>query len=492
MTGERRMQKTAAIIGSGIGGIGAGIRLAKKGYHVDIFEKNNYPGGKLSEIHINSFRFDAGPSLFTLPEQVEDLFETAGENTASHFKYHRLPNSGAYFFPDGVNITAHSEKEWFIEELFKKAGEPKANTDKFLKKCEELYALTAPVFIFSPFYKLSNFLHKESLRVGRNYKKLDAFKTMAEVIDGHFKTRHARQLFKRYATYNGSNPYTAPGTLNVIPHLEHNTGAFFPEKGMYDITRSLVNLAQKTGVDFHYDSTVQNINIHNKQAKGFIVNDTEHTANIVVSDCDVTTLYHHHLPKLQIPAKYLKEERSSSALIFYWGINKVFPELDLHNILFSGNYPEEFRSLFERKDMYSDPTVYIFISKKQVPEDAPQGKENWFVMINVPENTGQDWDEFIKQARGHIIRKINTILKTNIEQYIELESVLDPRSIEQKTGSWHGSLYGGSSNSRFSAFRRHPNVRKRIKNMYFVGGSVHPGGGIPLCLASAKIAVDFV
>ena len=182
-----------------------------------------------------------------------------------------------------------------------------------------------------------------------------------------------------------------------------------------------------------------------------------------------------------------KLEPSSSALVFYWGIKKTSPELDVHNILFSENYQEEFKKLFVEKTIYDDPTVYLFISSKIVKTDAPEGKENWFVMINAPSDANQDWDELVQRARQNIVNKINRILKTNIEDFIECEQITSPLTIQENTLSQGGALYGNSSNSMFAAFLRHPNFLNSIKNMYFVGGSVHPGGGIPLCLASAKI-----
>ncbi|MEI7504033.1 MAG: hypothetical protein WCJ61_12195, partial [Paludibacter sp.] len=177
----------------------------------------------------------------------------------------------------------------------------------------------------------------------------------------------------------------------------------------------------------------------------------------------------------------------SSALIFYWGINRQFLELELHNILFSNDYKTEFDKIFKEQTLTNDPTVYLFISSKMVKNDAPEGSENWFVMINAPANNGQDWESLISEARKSIISKINKTFKIDIEQHIVCEQIGSPLTIEKNTLSQDGALYGSSSNSIFAAFLRHPNWLKNIKNLYFVGGSVHPGGGIPLCLASAKI-----
>jgi phytoene dehydrogenase-like protein len=192
------------------------------------------------------------------------------------------------------------------------------------------------------------------------------------------------------------------------------------------------------------------------------------------------------------PQKILKQERSSSALIFYWGIKKKFEELGLHNIFFANDYRAEFDAIFKSKTIHPDPTVYINISSKMQASDAPKGCENWFTMINVPNNTGQDWDSLITEARKNILNKLNKNLGIDLEILIENESILDPRTIESRTSSFRGSLYGTSSNSQFAAFLRHANFSKNIKNLYFVGGSVHPGGGIPLALLSAKIVADMV
>jgi phytoene dehydrogenase-like protein len=192
------------------------------------------------------------------------------------------------------------------------------------------------------------------------------------------------------------------------------------------------------------------------------------------------------------PKKILSQERSSSALIFYWGINKQFPQLDLHNIFFSADYKAEFDQIWLQKDIYSDPTVYLNISSKFKPDDATAGCENWFVMINVPSNTGQDWDKLIAETRANIITKLSTMLGEDVSKLIISESILDPRSIESRTSSYQGSIYGTSSNSQFAAFLRHANKSSKISNLYFCGGSVHPGGGIPLCLLSAKIVSDWI
>jgi phytoene dehydrogenase-like protein len=207
---------------------------------------------------------------------------------------------------------------------------------------------------------------------------------------------------------------------------------------------------------------------------------------------DIHPTYRKLLKNHEAPEHLLKQEKSSSALIFYWGINKEFQQLDLHNIFFASDYKAEFKAIFEERRLYEDPTVYINISCKYKSDDAPEGCENWFVMINTPNNNGQDWEKWKAIAKNQILEKLSRILGDYIGKYIVTEDTLDPISIETKTSSLGGSLYGNASNNRYAAFLRHANFHSKIKGLYFCGGSVHPGGGIPLCLQSAKIVSELI
>lgn len=216
-------------------------------------------------------------------------------------------------------------------------------------------------------------------------------------------------------------------------------------------------------------------------------------ADVVISNTDIYFTYLQLLNDERTAKKILKQERSSSAVIFYWGIKKEFPQLELHNIFFTKDYKKEFDSIFKLKSLYNDPTVYINITSKCEPGvHAPAGKENWFVMINVASDEKMSDEDFIKTCRQNIIAKLSRILNEDIESLIETEEVLHPKMIEELTSGYLGALYGTSSNSKRAAFFRHPNFSKNIKHLYFTGGSVHPGGGIPLCLKSAKITTDII
>ncbi len=481
-----------AIIGSGIGGIATAIRLRAKGYDVDVFERNAFWGGKLSEEWINGYRFDAGPSLFTMPHFVEELFELMGENPKEHFPYQRLQTICHYFWEDGTRLTAHADLDQFAEDISIVLGEKKDRVIQYLKDSKELYELTADLFIHSSFHRLDTFLSKRFFSRLHFIPKLRAFHSLNQEHERYFSQPKVIQLFNRYATYNGSSPYIAPGTLKVIPSLEYHYGAFLPEKGMIQIPDTLVALAQRHGVNFYLNTPVEEILHDGKKVTGVRAKGEKLLYDRVVSNADVVTTYDKLIKNIQGPRRIYTQERSSSALVFNWGIKRSFPELDLHNIFFSNEYRSEFDALFKTKTLWHDPTVYIFISSKYVAGDAPSGCENWFTMINAPHIVGQDWNRLVEEARKNILQKITRVLGVEIESLIEVEWILDPPQIESRTSSHLGSLYGTSSNSITAAFNRHPNFTSRLKNLYFVGGSVHPGGGIPLCLSSAKIVSDII
>jgi phytoene desaturase len=486
--------KKAIIIGAGIAGIASAIRLAVKGYAVDVFEANAYPGGKLSEFEQDGYRFDAGPSLLTMPQYIDELFKLAGKEPSAYFKYQKLGVVCNYFYEDGTRLSAYADNEKFIQEVVNVTGESAESVRKHIANSSRIYKITNYVFLEHSLHRLKTFLNFDTIRSILRLPQIDTLRSMHKANEGFFKDERLIQFFDRYATYNGSNPYTAPATLNIIPHLEQHFGAYFPDGGMYSITTELVKLAESLGVKFHYNSPVEKILLNNKKIAGIKVKEDIISADVVVSNMDVWYTYKKLLidhPKLH-PESVLLQERSSSALIFYWGIKKQFKQLDLHNVFFSTDYKTEFDHIWKEKSIYHDPTVYINISSKFKPDDAPAGCENWFVMINVPSNNGQDWNGMIAEARRNIVKKLSRILGENISSLIAGETILDPRGIENKTSSYRGAIYGTSSNGRFAAFLRHSNKISKVKNLYCCGGSVHPGGGIPLCLLSAKIVSELI
>ena len=494
-----QMTNEVTIVGAGIAGIASAIRLAKLGHRVHVFESAAQPGGKLSQFELKGYRFDAGPSLFTLPNLVDELFTLCDKNPEDYFQYETLDSICHYFYEDGKQFVAYKSWEKFSDSLSNIANETEIEAlKKQLQKAAFRYNITAPIFIEQSLHRFKNYLNRKTVKGLLNASKLNLIESMDQENRKRVSNPYLVQYLNRFATYNGSDPYRAPALLNMIPHLEQNLGSYFPKGGMYNIPKSLHKLACSMGVQFHFQHAVEEIVTEGNQISSVRVRNLEtqevfvRRSDIIVCNADVYNTYKFLLPKHKAPKKTLSQERSTSALVFYWGIRGSFPQLHLHNILFSADYQAEFRHLFQPGEPYNDPTIYINISAKCEPSDAPTGCENWFVMINVPSNIGQNWDDIAAKTKANILQKLKRILHQDIAPLIEVEEILDPVKIEQRTGSHGGSLYGTSSNNRFAAFLRHKNFSSSINGLYFCGGSVHPGGGIPLCLNSAKIVAQLV
>ena len=481
------MQKKAAVIGSGVAGLATAIRLANKGIETHVFEANSFPGGKINSRTFNGYRFDQGPSLLTCPEYIEDLYKLCGKDFSA-FEMAELDLSFKYFFNDGTQIELGSDRSKVVTEIVEKLGENPDSIQKYLSKAEKNYKLISPLFIEKSLHRWTGLFGKKLVKALAHLPSYKLFSTMNSENTKAFKNPRTVQIFNRFAQYNGSHPFKAPAMLNMISHLEVNTPPFLPKNGMIQITNALFELAKEQGVQFHFEEKVLEIIVSEKAVKGIKTINQTLDFDFVVSNMDVSFTYERLLRNEKRPEKILSQEKSSSVLAFHWGINKSFDQLNVHNMFFSDNDEGEFDEVFETKKISDDPSFYLYISSKVVPKDAPEGCENWFILINAPVENGQDWDEEIKLKKAFVIEKMSAVLNEDISKLIEAEETLDPRDIEQRYSGKNGSIYGNASNNSFSAFYRHPNYSKRIKGLYFAGVSVHPGGGIPLALSSANIA----
>jgi phytoene desaturase len=483
--------KKVIIIGAGLGGLAAAIRLRKKNYQVVVYDTSHTVGGKTKSISQDGFTWGFGASLLTLPHYIDELFLLCNKNPKDYYSYKKLDPVCKYFFSDSTTLETHASKEKLLEEFHYKLNEPKKNIENYLDNIDTIFKHTEHIFLRASLQKWATYFNLKTLKSIFNLWKIGLFNTMFQKNSKRFLNEKTIQLFNRYATYNGSNPYRTPATMNVIAAPEYLQGGFIMEKGMPQVSQAIYKLALEEGIEFVFDTKVDEIFISNNKATGVKINNKIIDADIVVSNVDVHFTYHHLLPNTKKPEHKLNQERSTSAIIFYWGMSKVFDKLDVHNIMFSEDYAQEFAHI-EKGEVYNDATIYIFISSKAISGHAPQGMENWFALVNIPHNTGQDWETQVDICRKQMQSKISKHLGEDIAPYIISEYVNSPETIERDTLSFAGSLYGPSSNNKMSAFMRHPNFSNDIKNLYFAGGSVHPGGGVPLCLMSGKIVADLV
>jgi phytoene desaturase len=475
-----------AIIGAGTGGMASAIRLAKLGYEVSVFEANHFVGGKVNEKWIGSYRFDMGPSVFTEPALIEELLSLC-EKDSSIFTYRQLEESCRYFFNDGQKVSIPAGLNQTAQTFETAFGENRQRTERFLKRLSINYKAVYPVFISASLHRRKQWMNKGILKAISRIPFYGMASSMSVVNRRIFRNPKSAQLLNRMATYNGSSPYRTPGLLNIISHLEFNEGPAMPIGGMVQISKTLHQLCIGLGVTFHLSERVEEILHSQNNVTGIRTNLKTVDCDVVVSNMDVHFTYERLLKGLHEPKKILRQEKSSSAIVFYWGVKGSFQELGVHNIFFAADYRAEFEAIFTTKTRFEDPTIYIHITSKVEKGDAPEGSENWFVMVNAPINVGQDWDIFVAETRRTVIEKLSKALNRDIESLIEVEEQNEPRKIESVYFGKQGSIYGNSSNSAFSAFYRHPNFSKTLKGLYFAGVTVHPGGGIPLALNSAKI-----
>ncbi|NOQ74821.1 MAG: phytoene desaturase [Crocinitomix sp.] len=478
------------VIGAGLGGIAAALRLKKMGLSILVVEKNPRHGGKLEEWEWEGYRWDRGPSLFTLPEQVDELFELYGKNPREFFKYKKIDNCCHYYFNDGTNFlfrgNIEDRNEDFIKHFYEREGQAAI---AYLKKADKTYNAIGGLFIDNPKYGLKNIFDKALLK---RYPLL-----MTKMVRGSlnalnsdtFENPNLVQLFDRYATYNGSDPFRTSGLYSMISHLESNNGTFFPDKGMRSIADSLYDLAVEEGVEFSFNQTVT----ANREGSGYKVNLNEDNviADRLVSAIDCVKFYENVINDKPLTKRYGSKERSSSAIIFYWAVDKVIPELQLHNIFFSPSYQQEYHSLFRLNKIDATPSVYIHVSSVVNSEDAPKNGQNWFIMINAPAGVTPS-EEQKEKLRILVYKLIQEKFAVDITKSVLYEKIWDAAGIEEETGAYAGALYGASSNAKLAALTRHGNASKKYKNLYFVGGTVHPGGGLPLVLKSSKIVANII
>jgi len=354
--------KKIAIIGSGIAGLATAIRLSSKGHKVTVFEKEHHLGGKMGQISSDGYRFDTGPSLFTQPYLVDELLEL--DSNHREFQYQRMDISCKYFWEDGTTFSAFEDKELLSKELVTTFPDEQHSFIKRLNKAEEMYNLVGSTFIEKPLNKVKTWLTKDVAKSLLRLPKFKLNKNMHAVNAKDFKNPKVQQLFDRFATYNGSNPYQAPALLNMIPHLELNLGTFYPQGGLRNIPDTLIDSAQRLGVDFRTNEAVTQIKHNKKIVTGIETSKDSYDFDAVVSNADIYPTYKYLLKDVNPPKKTLEQERSSSGIIFYWGIKKAFPQLELHNIFFSENYKQEFEELFKTGAVTDDPTIYLNISSQ--------------------------------------------------------------------------------------------------------------------------------
>ena len=483
-------RRKVAVIGGGLGGLSCAIRLARAGFEVDLFERSAKAGGKLAEEWIGPYRFDAGPTVVTLPEVFAELFCVAGEQIEDNLTFIPIDPLCTYYYPDGTRLKAYREPAAFASEVQRAVGEPPEHLLQFLEHSRRIHDAAAPMFLHRSLPSLGELLSVRGLRDLSRLPRADALRSMHSANLRAFSDKRMVQLFDRFATYNGSNPYRAPATLNLISAVEHLFGAYTVEGGIRKIADAITELAIRAGVRLHCSTSVERVRVDRSQATGIAIEGQNRRYDFVVSNTDVALLHRDLLGERE--SSRGSTHNSSSALVMLLAVAQRFPEIGLHSVFFSADYRREFTQIFDRHELPSDPTVYLHVSCKANASDAPPDGENWYLLVNAPPDSGQDWTALGDALLERAVRKVELSLGRQISNRIMASRIITPRDIELRSGSYRGSLYGPSSNNWNSAFKRHANRVRGVRFLYACGGSAHPGGGMPLAILSGKIAAELL
>jgi len=486
------MIKRIAVVGGGLGGLSAGIRLANSGFDVDLFERNENLGGKVSEISTSGYRFDKGPSVITLTEYIIDLFNFCGESIENHLEFTKIEPLSRNFFSDGSYFDLIGDIEKLSHNIAEFCGNSYFNSRKYHSYLKNIYDLTADIFLNQPLHEMAMLIRKKKFPPIADFLRIDAFRTMHHANEIFFKNEKLLKVFDRFATYNGSSPYLTPATLNIIAYVELFLGSFYIKGGIYRLVESLVNLAKKVGLKINLNSQVDEILHNGKQISGISLNGEKYSYDYVIANSDVVYTHRNLIKGFpRITRKLESLEPSLSGFAYLLGIKKTHDSLLHHNVFFADDYENEFDEIFKKKILPSDPTIYLAITSKSDKNHAPVLSENWFLLINTPYiNKNMKMEDFDKM-KSIIIEKLANF-GFNVKDYIEIEHTISPFDLESNYYSNKGSIYGISSNNKFTAFKRHPNRSRILDNLYFTGGSVHPGGGVPLVLSSGKLVADLI
>ncbi|WP_084783678.1 NAD(P)/FAD-dependent oxidoreductase [Paenibacillus sp. FJAT-26967] len=496
-------EKTGIIVGGGIGGLVAAIRLAARGYKITLLEKNSALGGKLQNHSYGPYTFDFGPSTITMPWVFERIFEESGESLDPDLQFIKLDVNSRNFFPDGSVIDLSSDPERMSDQLQVFSRANREGFMNYLTEVERIYTTARQHFFSRTFTRWSDFL---SPALGIAMLGVHPFTTMDGFHRRYFDDPRMLAMMNRYATYVGSSPYKTPATLAMIAYLELVRGVYYIRGGNYKLIQALERLARKKGVDIKTNTSIQRIIVHNGKAAGVQAEEEVWHADFVISNNDYfsTQLYLLDQENRSLPAGRMpgtgRRALSSSGFLMLLGVRTRFPQLQHHNLFFPDRYESEAADIFSNKIWPRDPALYICNSAYTEPGRARDGSgSNLYVLANVPAcapGTDGYGAENLHSMASQYGQQITAMLEkrglTGLSGQTEVEQLFHPGDIANLSGSVYGALYGQASHGLKSAFFRPSIADRRVQGLYYAGGTTHPGGGTPMVALSGILAAEAV
>ncbi len=486
--------KSAIVVGAGVGGLAAAIHLQRAGVRVRLYERAETVGGKLREVEVGGRRFLAGPSVLTMRHVFEELFGGA-EKMAAYVQLEPVDPLCRHLFADGSVLDLYCDQERSRAAIERFAGA--ANARGYLawrKHAAKIYDVVHGPFMERPI----SMRELMSPRALLQMTHIDGMRTLWKAVEEFFPDPRLRQLFGRYATYNGSSPFHAPGTLAVIAHVENAFGIFACRGGIYQLANGLLQLARDLGVEVVTGADVEEIVTETgarkveERAVGVRLRGQVERADVVVANCDVAHVYEHLLPRAKsirkLADKYAAEELSLSAYVLLAVARRAPLELIHHNVFFSRDYQREFDELIVQRRPPEDPTVYLCAEDR--PSVAGDGAtERCFLLTNAPpldkKGAAVDWTREAPRCRERIARVLQ---RHGWTLEAEASEELTPVDVASRFPSSRGAIYGLASNSKMAAFKRPSNQVPGLTGLYLAGGTVHPGAGLPMVCLSARMA----
>ncbi|MDX6255689.1 MAG: hypothetical protein QOJ11_2023 [Frankiales bacterium] len=478
------------VIGAGVGGLASAARLAALGHDVTICESASQVGGKLGTVSAQGFTFDTGPSLLTLPQVFRELFTATGDSLDSVLDLRAVEPIARYRFADGTRLDLSADLDRFCDDLEDAFG-GSAGDDwrRFMLRAERIWDATHGPFLESPLHGVRS-LVRQAWRVG-DLRAVAPSRSLRSLGRQYLQDPRLRMFLDRYATYTGSDPRHSPAALAVIPYVEQTFGAWYVDGGLHLLATAIADRAAERGAEIRLGVEVAGIDVDGGRVSGVTLADGSRVpADVVVANADAAVVYGKLLPHRRATAsarrRLSRTTPSLSGFAVMLGLRGRTPELTHHTVLFPTDYDAEFDAVFGGQPA-QEPTVYL--SAPGDPAGAPQGDEAWFVLVNAAPNGPVDWDS---QA-GYADHVLDLLAQRGLDvrDRIVVREVRSPADLERLTGSPGGSIYGGSSHGMMAAFLRPANA-SAIKGLFLVGGSAHPGGGLPLVTLSARIVAGLV
>ncbi|MCH2673345.1 MAG: phytoene desaturase family protein [Dehalococcoidia bacterium] len=476
-------KKEVVIIGGGLGGIATAIFLSQRNFKITIIEKNENIGGKMNFFTKNGYSFDTGPSLITIPYIFENMFSKVGEKMSDHLDLIKINPLFKYIFSNS-DIIYDSNFSLIEKNVNNKNYKELDNFYDFMTKASKLYNLSENTFFKNEIFSAPS--TKDLKTLLRSPFTL-FFKKYSDLVNKTFKDHRLRKIFLRYPTYVGASPYKSQSILSIIPFMELSFGGWYTRGGLYKIIESLEKILISNGVKIILNKKVSSINIKNKKIESVVLEQEENiSADIVVSNVDPI------ITKTMLDKNFRLSEKnlSMSGLVFLVGVEKKIDKLHHHNVIFSDDYENEFREIFEKNIFPSDPTIYINCPTKTDKSLAPEQCESVFIMCNAPANKRIWGESEIKEAFNKVYAKLKSKNLSDIIDKSNFIKTITPNDLEKKFAAPFGSIYGKVSHGISGTVFRQPNKDSKINGLYYVGGGVHPGGGTPTVIMSGEIAAN--